>query len=113
MTYASPDLLAALHTLLAQALDLTPAEREAWLDRLRLEHPAHAVELERLLEAEAALDASRFLSDAPIVPASPHADTLAGMRLGGWTLDRLLGRGGMGTVWLARRSDGRFEGAAA
>src|SRR5215208_73009 len=113
MTQVSPDLLAALHTLLAQALDLAPAEREAWLARLRLEQPDHADELERLLDAEAVLDARHFLS-AGLAEAPPHeGGTLAGMRLGAWTLDRPLGRGGMGTVWLAHRSDGRFEGGAA
>ena len=33
----------------------------------------------------------------------------AGRRAGAWALQRELGRGGMGTVWLARRADGRFE----
>ena len=37
----------------------------------------------------------------------------AGQAVGVYTLVRPLGAGGMGTVWLARRSDGRFEGNVA
>jgi serine/threonine-protein kinase len=35
------------------------------------------------------------------------------MQLGAYTIEAPLGHGGMGTVWLARRTDGRFEGKAA
>jgi serine/threonine-protein kinase len=34
---------------------------------------------------------------------------LQGQVIGSYTLDSLLGQGGMGTVWLAHRSDGRYE----
>ena len=34
---------------------------------------------------------------------------LQGQIIGSYTLDSLLGQGGMGAVWLAHRSDGRYE----
>ena len=37
----------------------------------------------------------------------------AGRRIGAYTLVSPIGHGGMGTVWLATRSDGRFDGSVA
>jgi serine/threonine-protein kinase len=69
-------------------------------------------ELRRLLELNSALDAEGFLESGPMVPRVPPR-SLTGQRVGAYTLDTLLGQGGMGTVWLAHRSDGRFEGSVA
>jgi serine/threonine-protein kinase len=112
MTHPSADLLTALHTLLDQVLDLAPADREVWLAHLRVQQPEYAAELETLLAQEAGLDERQFLARGIAGPAAP-APGPAGQRLGPWALERPLGQGGMGTVWLARRSDGRFEGTAA
>ncbi len=47
-------------------------------------------------------------------PAAALRDAgMAGQVIGAYTVERELGQGGMGSVWLARRSDGRFEGHVA
>src|SRR5882762_5215602 len=100
-----------LSPFLDQALELTEEGRAAWLDALRLEQPILAAEVEALLVQLRALDEAAFLKGDPsalVRPASP-----AGQTLGPYTLESAIGHGGMGSVWLARRSDGRFEGNVA
>src|SRR6185436_4614316 len=41
--------------------------------------------------------------------ALPGESPIAGQPIGAYTLTSLIGEGGMGTVWLAERSDGRFQ----
>ncbi|MDQ2670925.1 MAG: serine/threonine-protein kinase [Gemmatimonadota bacterium] len=107
-------LLPALAALLDEALDATPGERDALITRVRAEHPALADELEALLGAEPELDVRQFLAEGvagqrPATTALP----LEGHRVGAYTLLRALGQGGMGNVWLARRSDGRYDAEVA
>ncbi|HET7549848.1 MAG TPA: serine/threonine-protein kinase [Gemmatimonadaceae bacterium] len=95
-----------LEPLLDHALELSQPERESWLVELRTRSAELAAELEAILQGEAEADESGFL--APAFDAA-----LAGVELGAYTIERPLGQGGMGSVWLARRTDGRFEGVAA
>jgi len=94
-----------LDQLLDQALELTGASREQWLEQLRADAPELAGPLTALLSADALADARGFLE--------PRPASLAGSQLGYYTLIKPLGHGGMGSVWLARRTDGRFDGYAA
>ncbi len=98
--------------MLDEALELSAERRPAWLAEQRALSPELATEVEALLAREAQIDEDHFLT-GPGTIAPPTLFTLAGQSLGPWVLDRPIGEGGMGSVWLARRSDGRFEGAAA
>ena len=95
---------------LEHALDLDTHERNDWLESLRAKDPALAADLQALLEEGDALSRGGFLEGGAVLP---ERASLAGQTIGAYTLDSLLGQGGMGSVWLARRSDGRFEGRAA
>jgi serine/threonine-protein kinase len=99
-----------LSPLLDQVLDLAGDERAQWLARLRADDPNLAAEVEAMLAEAGAAGDERFLE---LIPEELRQATLAGQTLGAYTLEAPLGQGGMGSVWLARRSDGRFEGKVA
>lgn len=97
----------SLEPLLDQVLELSLEEREPWLTTLETTAPDDARDLRRLLALDRVAEVEQFLThDAPTA-------SLAGRTVGAYTLVRSLGHGGMGTVWLAQRTDGRFEGQAA
>src|SRR5829696_8452094 len=62
------------------------------------------------LQAPPAMAAAALVSEAD---GRTRTGGNEGRRLGAYTIERPLGRGGMGSVWLASRSDGRYEGQVA
>jgi serine/threonine protein kinase/Tfp pilus assembly protein PilF len=110
---AERERLAALAPLVERALDLAPQELAVWLAALRAEQPALASEVEALLSAEDELDARGFLGGRALTGMVWPDGSLEGKQVGAYVLERPLGRGGMGSVWAARRSDGRYQGRAA
>ena len=96
---------------LDEALDLDEPAREAWLAALDERDPAIAADVRSLLERRRVVEHERFLEGAPPLPAS--AAMFAGSTVGAYTVLDAIGQGGMGTVWRAERSDGRFHRLAA
>ncbi|MFL6263055.1 MAG: tetratricopeptide repeat protein [Thermoanaerobaculia bacterium] len=95
---------------LDQALDLPTEERRWYLAALASDDPALAADLKLLLDEERALRDEGYLEhDAQDLLAEPYL----GQTFGAYELVRPLGAGGMGSVWLARRNDGQFEGTVA
>ena len=106
------DLWRALSPLLDRALDLDVPGRQAMLADVARERPDVAEILRALLAEHDNLVDSDFLEGAFPIGETPRP-SLAGQAIGPYTLELPLGMGGMGTVWRARRSDGRFEGFVA
>ncbi len=113
---SSPAELRTLSRLLDQALALAPSARGGWLAGLRGPDAAYRDTLAHLLaEADAPDDAfltrpaiGRWRASEPIQPSERP-----GTRVGPYVLERQIGSGGMGSVWLAQRADGALDRSVA
>jgi serine/threonine protein kinase len=106
-----------LSRLLDVALEMPPEGRERWLESLPAPDIAYRDDLRTLLRHADAAQTHEFLDILPNLEQAVEKVRAAvtitalkpGAAVGPYVIERELGSGGMGAVWLARRSDGLIK----
>jgi len=109
MSTLTPEQWEQVGPYLDEALELFPEQRAQWLLSLSQKDAKLASMVQALLDEQEQVEREGFLERPPLQTGS----RLAGQKVGSYTLISQIGQGGMGSVWLAQRSDGRFERKAA
>ena len=100
--------------LFARAVDLEPSEREHYLNSACGDDTELRGYVQSLLQADAADDAvveQTIISTArdAFGDETSQAEQMKGQMIGPYRVERLLGSGGMGMVYLAQRADEQFD----
>lgn len=115
MTIANihPERWGIIDELFHAAVDLTPTERGAFLASACKGDASLLAEIEKLIAGSE--QAGNFIETPPVVDEAtmefsvPRMIPVAGVRIGSYKVIREIGRGGMGTVYLAARADDEFR----
>lgn len=91
--------------VLGLALELPPDKRSALLDTLCAGEPEVRAEVESFLRTEPGAGSFYDWLAVGALGHAEHVDPHIGSRLGPYVIERLVGHGGMGAVYLARRTD--------
>ena len=94
--------------LLDQAMDMDERQRDEWLKQLEPENPEAAAFIRAYFDTRERAARLGFLEGS--LTGGEAEPSWIGKQVGPYTISALIGQGGMGNVWLALRSDGRFEG---
>lgn len=111
----TPEELSLIRRIYEEALPMDGASQDAFIRRECQGREDLQAEVHGLIQAHGNLPAwlDQPVLGIPLVFGAHEPPQLEGRVIGGYTLTRELGRGGMGTVYLAERSDGVFHRQAA
>ncbi|MCB1052194.1 MAG: serine/threonine protein kinase [Acidobacteria bacterium] len=94
-------------SILLKIIALPERLQEEYLSNLHRENPTLYTSVNELVQAWK--NSSQFLEDSPIQILNPTLPLSSGQQLGAYEILELLGQGGMGRVYKAKRIDGAFE----
>ena len=109
MATVPPEQWRPFSEYLDQALDLPEADRAAWLAALAQSSPQLAAAVADALSQRQRSGYAEFLAEPILSHEQIVGATLIGRHVGPYVIEAEIGRGGMGSVWRARRVDDRFE----
>jgi len=111
----TPEELSLVRRIYEEALPMDGASQDAFIHRECQGREELEAEVHRLIRAHGNLPAwlEQPVAGTALAFGAHEAPQLEGRVIAGYTLTRELGRGGMGTVYLAERSDGVFHRQAA
>ena len=113
MPSISPDRWRTLSRYLDEGLELPARDRDPWLATIAAQDAGLASDLRDMLAEHDLVSRERFLDGTVLDPRVAAGASLAGHVVGSYRLLSPIGEGGSGSVWLAERCDGSFEGRAA
>ncbi|WP_213999243.1 serine/threonine-protein kinase [Arsukibacterium sp.] len=98
-----------IEPLFYQAIALPEAERDNFIKQVSADNPELYNALQQLLASNGHTLQMQDMLASEAASLLAHSQDLSGEMLGPYKLLRQLGRGGMGTVYLAERADKQFE----
>ena len=100
----SPERWQTIREAFLRLHNLSPDERHGEIERLRVQDPELVTEVESLLEQDGAAQSDGFLAEPKTAPLhESNGKPAVGARFGLYEVIRVIGSGGMGTVYLAAR----------